>query len=177
MQQSINSAFNELFRRYYPSLHAYAISLIGDDEAEDVVEDVFAELWRRQEKIDLGEHIQAYLYRSVYTRSMNVLRHRKKTDQYISISEKINQQRMQYLDLYSPQHYTENEHLRTILDDAINELPDKCREIFRLSYLYNLRNSEIASSMEISVKTVEAHISKALKHLRSRLLPIRKIMP
>ena len=63
----------------------------------------------------------------------------------------------------------ENEDLRKRINQAIGELPDKCREIFVLSYLKDMKNSEIAQMLNVSVRTVEAHIYKALKNLRTRL--------
>ncbi len=168
-----DQTFKDLFRQHYPMLLSYARSLVGDDDAEDVVEDVFLELWQHQDRMELGDRIQAWLYRAVYTRSLNVLKHRKVTTSYIAKVEEINRQRMLYLDLYSPQQYVENEALRERLDEAIGELSEKCREVFRLSYMFGMRNREIAEALGISVKTVEAHIYKALLHLRERLKDTR----
>ena len=148
---------------------------MGDD-AEDIVEDVFVELWQHQDRMEVGQRIQAWLYRAVYTRSLNVLKHRHVTASYLSAVESINYQRMSHLDLYSPQEYVENEDLRVRLDEAIGELPEKCREVFRLSYMFGMRNREIAETLDISVKTVEAHMYKALKHLRERLRDARNVL-
>lgn len=167
--------FEDLFGQYYPMLLAYAKGLVGDD-AEDIVEDVFVELWQHQDRMEVGQRIQAWLYRAVYTRSLNVLKHRHVTASYLSAVESINHQRMSHLDLYSPQEYVENEDLRVRLDEAIGELPEKCREVFRLSYMFGMRNREIAEALDISVKTVEAHMYKALKHLRERLRDARNVL-
>lgn len=177
MKQNTDDIFKDLFRRYYPSLLVYARSMVGAEEAEDVVEDVFTELWRRQDKTEMGDRIWSYLSRAVYTRSLNVLKHRHVTAHYVTMVDEINRQRMSYIDLYNPQRYLENENLREMLETAIAELPEKCREVFRLSYLHGLKNSEIAAALEISVKTVEAHIYKALKYLRERLKGARKLLP
>jgi len=176
MRQDRDDVFRNLFRQYYPLLYTYAKSLIGEDEAEDVVEDVFAELWNRQDRMELGDHIQSWLYRSVYNRSLNVLKHRNVTSNYIALTEELNRQRMAYIDLYSPQRYLENQNLHEMLDAAIAELPEKCGEVFKLSYLGNMKNSEIAEALGISVKTVEAHMYKALKHLRMRLQGARNLL-
>ncbi len=176
MQQDGQQTFKSLFRRYYAVLLSYARSLVGDDEAEDVVEDVFVELWQHQDQMVLGDRIQGWLYRAVYTRSLNVLKHRHVTSAYLAMTESLNERRMMNLDLYSPQQYVENEALRERLDGAIGELPEKCREVFRLSYMFDMRNKEIAEALDISVKTVEAHMYKALKHLRERLKDVRSAM-
>ena len=171
----LDQTFEDLFGQYYPMLLAYAKGLVGDD-AEDIVEDVFVELWQHQDRMEVGQCIQAWLYRAVYTRSLNVLKHRHVTASYLSAVESINHQRMSHLDLYSPQEYVENEDLRVRLDEAIGELPEKCCEVFRLSYMFAMRNREIAEALDISVKTVEAHMYKALKHLRERLRDARNVL-
>ena len=112
----------------------------------------------------------------MYTRSLNVLKHRHVTASYLSAVESINHKRMSHLDLYSPQEYVENVDLRVRLDEAIGELHEKCREVFRLSYMFGMRNREITEALDISVKTVEAHMYKALKHLRERLRDARNVL-
>ena len=65
-----------LFRRYYAGLLFYATRLVGEDDAEDIVQDVFVEIWRRQDSVEFGEQIQAFLYRSIYTKAINLLKHK-----------------------------------------------------------------------------------------------------
>ena len=69
MNENFDVTYQTLFRRYYPSLIFYSTRLVGDEEAEDVVQDVFVELWRRKDYIEIGDQIQAFLYRAVYTRA------------------------------------------------------------------------------------------------------------
>lgn len=73
MNENFDITYKALFRRYYPSLIFYATRLVGEEEAEDVVQDVFVELWKRKDHIEIGDQIQAFLYRAVYTRALNVL--------------------------------------------------------------------------------------------------------
>lgn len=163
--------YKELFRKYYPALIFYTTRLVGEEAAEDVVQDIFIELWNRKDTIEIGEQIQAFLYRAAYNRALNVLKHRNIQDEYCTAMEEINQKRLEF---YQPDN---NEIIRNIEDrelhkeirNAINELPDKCRKVFILSYLHNMRNKEIADVMGLSLRTVEAHIYKALKYLRNRL--------
>ena len=171
MKEDFNITYKALFRKYYPNLIFYATRLVGEEEAEDVVQDVFVELWKRKDSMEIGDQIQAFLYRAVYTRSLNVLKHRNIESGYMAIVEEINQKRVEF---YQPDN---NEVIRRIEDrelkkeiyDAINELPDKCKEVFKLSYLHDMKNREIADTMGVSLRTVEAHMYKALKYLRSRL--------
>jgi RNA polymerase sigma-70 factor (ECF subfamily) len=169
----INSedTYKELFRAHYPKLIFYATRLVGEDEAEDVVQDVFVDLWKRRDKIEMGEHILSFLYRSVYTRALNVLNHRTVTDNYSAQMEEINRKRLLF---YQPDNSDvmrciENEELRKTITKAIDDLPDKCRETFKMSYLHDLKNKEIADIMGVSVRTVEAHVYKALRILRHSL--------
>ena len=161
MDDTFDITYKALFRRYYPNLMFYATRLVGDEEAEDVVQDVFVELWKRRDSMVIGDQIQAFLYRAVYTRALNVLKHRSIEDGYCAAVEEINQKRAEF---YQPDN---NEVIRRI--EAINELPDKCKEVFKLSYLHEMKNKEIADVMGVSLRTVEAHMYKALKFLRNRL--------
>ena len=67
MNENFDITYKALFRRYYPNLIFYATRLVGEEEAEDVVQDVFVELWKRKDTIEIGDQIQAFLYRAVYT--------------------------------------------------------------------------------------------------------------
>ena len=171
MDENFDLTYKALFRRYYPSLIFYATRLVGEEEAEDVVQDVFVELWKRKDSIEIGEQIQAFLYRAVYTRALNVLKHRNVEDGYCAAMEEINRRRAEF---YQPDNNEvirkiEDRELRKEFHDAINELPDKCKEVFKLSYLHDMKNKEIADVLGVSLRTVEAHMYKALKFLRNRL--------
>ena len=178
MNENFDLNYQLLFRRYYPNLIFYATRLVGEEEAEDVVQDVFVELWKRKDTIEIGDQIQACLYRAVYTRALNVLKHRSVQDGYCAAMEEINQKRVEF---YQPDNNEvirsiEDKELRKEIYNAINELPDKCKEVFKLSYLHEMKNREIADVLGISLRTVEAHMYKALKYLRGRLNPLWAIL-
>lgn len=175
MQQDLHSVYDSLFRKTYAKLFFYAKGMVGNDEdAQDVVEDVFTDLWQRRSAIEFGDRVQSMLYRSVYTRSINVLKRRKMSLGYIQLMEDINSQRIEFLQghVRNPESDLENDELRQILHTAINELPIKCREVFKLSYIQGLHNVEIAELTGTSVRTVEAHMYLALKNLRKKLYKI-----
>ena len=73
MNEHFDLTYKSLFRRYYTNLLFYATRIVGEEDAEDVVQDVFVELWKRKDTMKVGEQIQAFLYRAVYTRALNVL--------------------------------------------------------------------------------------------------------
>ena len=173
MNENFDITYKALFRRYYPSLIFYATRLVGEEEAEDVVQDVFVELWKRKDHIEIGDQIQAFLYRA-----LNVLKHRSVEEGYCVAMEEINQRRAEF---YQPDNNEvirriEDKELRKEIHDAINELPDKCKEVFKLSYLHDMKNKEIADILGVSLRTVEAHMYKALKYLRGRLDPLWTIL-
>lgn len=171
MNEELDATYNAVFRQCYPKLLFYAVRLVGDEEAEDIVQDVFVELWRRKESVVIGEQILAFLYRSVYTKAINLLKHQAIENNYSAAMMEIYERKLQY---YQPDHAEvirkiEDQELRQEIYGAINELPDKCREVFKLSYLHEMKNKDIAETLGISLRTVEAHMYKALKFLRERL--------
>ena len=175
MTEEFEKTYKALFRRYYPGLLFYAARLVGEADAEDIVQDVFVEIWRRQDTVELGDQIQSFLYRSVYTKSLNLLKHRAVAENYNAEEVEFYQKKIDY---YQPDHadvisWIENQELRAELRRAINGLPDKCQEVFKLSYLHEMKNKDIADVMGISLRTVEAHMYKALKFLRERLKGLR----
>ena len=159
MNEHFDLTYKSLFRRYYTNLLFYATRIVGEEDAEDVVQDVFVELWKRKDTMKVGEQIQAFLYRAVYTRALNVLKHRDIVSGYEAVMLEIHKKRVEF---YQPDSNDvvkriEDAELRRKLSDAINELPDKCRMVFKLSYLHDMKNKEIA------------HMYKALKLLRDKL--------
>ena len=175
MAEEFEKTYKALFRRYYSGLLFYATRLVGEDDAEDIVQDVFVEIWRRQDTVELGDQIQSFLYRSVYTKSLNLLKHRAVAENYNAEEVEFYQKKIDY---YQPDHADvisriENREVRLELHRAIGELPDKCQEVFKLSYLHDMKNKDIADVMGISLRTVEAHMYKALKFLRERLKGLR----
>ncbi len=167
----VHSTFQHVFRRFYPQTLFYATRIVGEDDAEDVVQDAFIELWKRKDEITSEEHIKAFLFRTTYTRALNILKHRSITQNYAEAMQQLDLERARF---YHPENNDtinriENKELHDQIEATINELPDRCREVFVMSYLHDMKNKEIAELLNISVKTVEVHIYKALKYLRSRL--------
>lgn len=175
MAEEFEIAYKSLFREHYANLLFYAARIVGEEEAEDVVQEVFVELWHRRESVAVGGQIRAFLYRAVYTRALNVLKHREVKDGYEAAMLEISKKRAEF---YQPDDNEvlkriENRELRHDIAEAINELPDKCRSVFKLSYLHDMKNKDIADAMGVSLRTVEAHMYKALKLLRDRLGHLR----
>lgn len=165
------SEYRLYFRKFYPSLLLYATHLLLHGDMEDVVQDAFVDLWHRRNIMDNVDHIKSFLYRSVYTKSLNVIKHRNVVSGYAAECNDLEAIRLAY---YNPDSNPidmelENQELLEKIDAAISDLPDKRRQIFKMSYLNGMSNKEIAQIMDISVRTVETQLYKALKFLRNRL--------
>ena len=163
--------FHKLFVKVYPKLFQYTCYLVGENEAEDIVQEVFMNLWMSNNKIKDEEQAEKILFRSVYNRALNVCRHNKISAEYSDAVRYFNKTRLEY---YDPDRYEaisalENKQLGNKIKEAIDSLPPKSREAFTLSYIYGIKEIEIAELMGISVRTVEVHIYRALHFLREKL--------
>lgn len=170
MSVEFNDIFERLYNTYFDRLIFQALRFVDDRaEAEDIVADVFFDLWKRIDTLDLENGIVAYLYRAVSTRALNVLRHKNIAAVRIEALEAINEKRMEFIDSANLEDTIDATDIGAGIRTALGELPEKCREVFVLSYVNGLKSKEIADAMDISVRTVEAHVYKALRLLRERL--------
>ncbi|MFA6593512.1 MAG: RNA polymerase sigma-70 factor [Bacteroidales bacterium] len=166
-------AFNAFCKERYPSLIAYARLFLTDYWADDVIQDVFFGVWQNRRSLtDDGSALQSYLISSVYHRCLNYIRKAKQAETHRTECEKrILSLVSQY---YSPDsnpviEKVFNADLRNVLDQAIEALPPRCREVFRMSYIDEMPNKQIAQKLGLSLSTVENHIYLALKELRLKL--------
>lgn len=159
------SSFEQLFRLHYQGMCYFALKYVKDmDIAREIVQDAYAGLWEKRENIDMERVVKSYLTTMVFNRCSNHLRDNRKFDPYLLHAENLTE--MQQTD--GADILVQSE-LQIQIDNAIAELPEKCREIFLLSRNENLKYQEIAEKLVLSVKTVEAQMSKALQHMRIRL--------
>lgn len=158
-------AFDELYRRYWQLLlnEAYR-ALKVREEAEDVVQNLFVEVYGRMGTVQLTD-VRAYLIKAtryaVYQRIRKYIADRKQHERLVELNI-IKEGEEPFLE-------SDYETLERLLADAIARLPEKCREVFLLSREEKLSYAEIATKLAISERTVEKHISKALKFLKSFL--------
>jgi len=169
---STDNIVESLFRKYYKILRAYAYRLSGDKYmAEDIVQDVYYELWKKKDELVMGNSIKYYLFRSIYTKVLNHLNSKTYTEQ--ESFEQSTEGRIQLIYLQSNMSDQEGEimfkELHQEVNAIIDSLPEQCKKVFILSRKYELKNKEIALQLGISVKAVEKHISKALSTLRLSL--------
>ena len=166
LRRGDTSAFDTIFRTWYGPLVGTAERMLRDRAvAEELVQDVMLELWRRRETLAADGSAQAYLFQATRNRVLNHLRHLK-----------IEQRSEPEIrgDSASTPHADSalaHEELDVAVQKAVQALPDRCREVFELSRVHGLKYAEIAKTLGISVKTVEAQMGKALRTLRERLAP------
>jgi len=157
-----SSSFEELFRSYFTPLMLFARKiLVDEDDAREVVHKVFIALWEKRDKLDLNTSLKSYLFTSVHNRSLNLLRDRKKFS---------DEELPEVAGNWDVSTQIEAMELEEKIRETIQSLPDKCRQIFELNRFEGLKYSEIAQELNISVKTVENQMSKALKILREKLM-------
>lgn len=164
--------FKKLFTDYYIRLCSYAESFVSNSGiAEDIVQDVFFILWKKKDALQIDISIQAYLYRTVHNACIHFLRHKQVSDKHAEY-HKIKLQETEllyYTILETTSKNIQLEELEQLIRAAINSFPDKTKEAFLLSREKDLKNHEIADRLNISIKAVEYHISKALLSLKNAL--------
>jgi RNA polymerase sigma-70 factor (ECF subfamily) len=171
------NAFECLFNAYYGQLFNYACEILKDhDLAEEVVEETFVRIWESRQQIHIQTSIQSYLFRSVYNRCLNHLKHKKILEKHrLFFQHHVNWE--DYNTSYSfdfPLSRLLNKELENIVDQAISKLPDQCRTIFIMSRYDELKHEKIAEKLGISQNTVKTQISRALNKLRKDL---KEVLP
>jgi RNA polymerase sigma-70 factor (ECF subfamily) len=154
-----------LFKAHFAGLCYFAQKYVKDFEAaKEIVQDAFLNLWEKRDSIDMDRPVKSYLTMIIHNKCTNYLRDNRKFDNYILHVENL----LDIPEYEDADTFVEKE-LEAKIEIAINELPEKCREVFVLNRYENLKYQEIADRLQVSVKTVEAQMSKALQHMRIRL--------
>ena len=160
-----DKAFEEVFRAYFKPLTIFSVQIVKDIEvAEEIVQEFFVKWLEDTNSINIKSSLKNYLYRSVYNSSLNYLKHNKvksvARDYFMVNADVKHEEVFEKIKQIELEH---NIHL------AINKLPVKCKNVFEMSRVDGKKNSEIADALEISIRTVETHISNALKIMRVEL--------
>ena len=166
IKRGSHQAFKQLFERYWDRLYAVALNRLGSAaEAEDLIQQLFMDIWFRKESIEIKHSISAYLHSAL---------------KYLIIGHiKQQSRRKKYVDLITRQYYESNyldtetqfsyKELNDKLEEQVEQLPDRCKEVFKLSRYEHYSHKEVANELGISYKTVENHIGKAIKLIRPSL--------
>jgi RNA polymerase sigma-70 factor (ECF subfamily) len=165
------TAFEMYFKSLYQPLCNYAHTFLQDkEESEEIVQATFLSVWEKRESLNIRTSAKSYFYAMVRNACLNVIKHEKIKQKYVG----------EELALTNPGYESVAQAVGSIeleskIQEAIQKLPEQCRLVFKLSRFEELKYQEIADQLEISVKTVENHMGKALKIMREQLkeyLPI-----
>jgi RNA polymerase sigma-70 factor (ECF subfamily) len=160
------SAIEKIFKQYYSYICSAVYKIIPDPTlTEDLAQDVFYELWRKREKITINSSLKAYLKRAAINKALNYIRSKKMKFDSDDDDAVIN------ISVSSSENSFEAKELQGIINASIDTLPEKCRIVFMMSRFEEMSYKEIAAELEISIKTVENQISKALKILKKAVNP------
>jgi RNA polymerase sigma-70 factor (ECF subfamily) len=152
-----------MFKAYYGALVGYGKTIIKDaDEAEDIVQQVFISVWEKRSALEIHTSFRAMLYKAVYNSCLNRIKHDGIKRSYVreiklTSSSSFSREDIQYKELQKK------------INDAIDQLPEQCAKIFKMSRFEYLKYQEIADKLGLSIKTVENQMGKALKLLRENM--------
>lgn len=167
MKENDIAFFEALFKTHYTRLCFYANTIIGNiPVSEEIVSDLFAEIWEKRLQIEFNSSIKAYLYKSVYNRCLNHIKHSKVENTYVKYLLK-NKSKNYFSEM--PSYAYEEKEISKEIKTAIDNLPEQCRNIFLLSRVQNKKYHEIATILNLSPKTIENQMTIALRKLREGL--------
>lgn len=171
--------FEEIYISYFSRMKYFALEyVLLEEDAENIVQDVFTELWEKKELLTYDINLIAFLFTSVKNRCIDLLRHK------VVVRDVIDQIQEEYLitlkvklaslELFNQSHLSDQD-IEKKITEVINALPEKCREIFIKSKLEGKKQKEIAEELNISIKTVENQMNIAyhkLRHILRDYLPL-----
>jgi RNA polymerase sigma-70 factor (ECF subfamily) len=165
LQKDDGNAFKEIYRRYWRRCYGLAFQKTNDKEtAQDITQKIFVSLWERRQVLHI-ERLEAYILSAVRYQVLKTIELRLSKEKFIENTPPQ----------YAHENTVENniflQDLQQALEKALQQLPEKTQEIYRLSRSENLSGKDIATKLNVSEKTVEYHISQALKYLREQLKP------
>lgn len=158
----LNSNIETLFREHYQALHRYAFTMVKNaDEANDIVQNVFFTLLEKDSQLSFHSSAKAYLYKCVYNEALQQIK--KKKTAHLHHNAAYNTEQSEAPQVFA---FEETVAIKNRIDTILQQLPEQCRLVFLKSRQEHKKYAEIAIELNISVKTVEAHMSKALKIIR-----------
>lgn len=158
-------AFEAVFRLYYSPLCLYAASITGRWEiAEEIVQELFYICWKERENLHLFCSLKSYLYKAARNRSLQYLEHRAVCNRHEETIQAAPA-------TPSPEEELEYKELKKIVARALDKLPPRRKQIFLMHRTQEMKYAEIADRLGLSVKTVEAEMTKALQRLRKEIEP------
>jgi len=164
LRKGEEKAYMFLLDKYHRRLHAYALTLVDDHSlAQDIVQNVFLRTWQYRKKLNHKYTIQSFLYKSVYNEFVNTY---KKDKAMMLLQMKYYEALHQEIEKIDEKRIEE---IIQLVTKEVEKLPPKCKQIFSLSKKEGLTNMEISEYLNVSIKTVESHITKAFSILKDKL--------
>ncbi len=165
MKDGNKAAFEKLFHAHYEVLCRFGYKWVQDaDQVEEIVQEVFVGIWEKRTSLNITGSFRSYLFSAVRNACFNHIKHLKVRAEHQSYVQATANPNLETAD-----RQLEASELAKAINKAVNELPERCREVFRLSREEGKKYAEIAEELDISVKTVENQMGKALKTLRVEL--------
>lgn len=157
-----------LFTTFYPTLSAFCAKYVKDkDVARDIIQDIFLTVWENRSKIDFSTPLHSYLLKLAHNQCINYLEHLKVENKYLqTTASKLMEMEAGYDDLFDQ---LVADAVQEQIEKTVEELPAQCRDIFRKSRYEGMNHQAIADELQISVRTVETQIYRALKVLKKAL--------
>lgn len=162
-------AFSYIFNKHYNNLYSYACRILNDEnDAQECVQSTFCHIWDVHKTLEIRESLKSYLYRAIYNKAITIIRQKK-------LIEKYNDKGLS--DLYfsrvvqNPQAEIRlnDSETRKVIVNGIDSLPQRCREIFIKCKIQGYSYIEVASTLNLSVKTIENQMTIAIRKLREKL--------
>lgn len=167
MAEDDQAAFEMIFHRYWEKLFSYLYNRLHNKIAsEEIVQEVLISIWEKRKTLSIHTSLSSYLYKAAKYRMLNYIRSEKVRKTYFS--DFLETQISLVSDPLGPQLQNVSD-LKDLIEKRLQELPPKCREVYRMSREEHIPNQEIADRLRISKKTVENYLTIALKHLRVHL--------
>lgn len=172
-KQTEHIDFEKIYLTYFSKMKYFArVYVLSEEDAENIVQDVFTDLWERREMITMHTNLIAYLFSSIKNKCLNYLRHQMVVQDTASHlrEEHIRAMRISLnsLEVFDQEVFTER-NIEEILNQALESLSDRCRQIFIMSKIEGKKQKEIAAELDISINTVETQMGIAYKKLRAEL--------
>jgi RNA polymerase sigma-70 factor (ECF subfamily) len=162
LKRGSRDAFSFLFRKYYKDLILFGGTFLLDrNYCEDIVQNIFVRLWENRENITIEESLKSFLLKAVQNACIDELRHRQSVSEYEKYIETFSD-----YDSMDTENYILYSDMHAQLDNALKRLPEACRQAFVMNRFEGLKYKEIARQLNVSERTVEVRIGKAIGLLR-----------